>query len=186
MPLAMPMPETIQIKRYPNRRFYARQAKAYVSLQDIEQMVREGHTVEITDSQSGEDITRTVLAQIIMDQYPDRFSMFPTAMLHSILQANERVSDFLRDYFQGCLSYLEILRTQSVPPPVQQPMEWMKAWFEGVYPQMPIPGWPPRKSPASPRDPDPSDLQRRMEELEERLRQMENQSARKTPPPAKE
>lgn len=168
----MPTPITIQIKRYPNRRFYARQAKAYVSLQDIEQMVRDGHTVEITDSQSGEDITRTVLAQIIMDQHPDKFSMFPTAMLHSILQANEAASDFLRDYFQGCLSYLEILRNPGVPPPVRQPMDWMKAWFEGVYPQMPVPGWPPPRKPEPAPAPD-HDLRRRMEILEERLRQME-------------
>lgn len=164
--------ETIQIKRYPNRRFYARQAKAYVSLQDIERMVRDGHTVEITDSQSGEDITRTILAQIIMDQYPDKFSMFPTAMLHSILQANEAVSDFLRDYFQGCQSYLEILRNQSVPPPVQQPMDWMKSWFQSVYPNVPVPGWPGRKPTNPPSEPE-NDLRRRMEELEERLRKME-------------
>jgi polyhydroxyalkanoate synthesis repressor PhaR len=179
------MPEPIQIKRYPNRRFYARQAKAYVSLQDIERMVREGHTVEITDSQSGEDITRTVLAQIIMDQYPDKFSLFPTAMLHSILQANEAVSDFLRDYFQGCLTYLDILRNQSVPPPVQQPMEWMKAWFGGVYPGMPIPGWSARK-PANPSpDETANDLRKRMEDLENRLRQMEAEAGKRgeTKPP---
>ena len=183
----MPKPETIQIKRYPNRRFYARQAKAYVSLQDIERMVRDGHTVEITDSQSGEDITRTVLAQIIMDQYPDRFSMFPTAMLHSMLQANEAVSDFLRDYFQNCQSYLEILSNPSVPPPVKQPMEWMKAWFDNVYPQMPVPGWPPRKTPAGPPPADPEgDLRRRMEDLEERLRQMEAEARRKGAPEAGE
>jgi polyhydroxyalkanoate synthesis repressor PhaR len=166
------MPETIQIKRYPNRRFYARQAKAYVSLQDIEQMVRDGHTVEITDSQSGEDITRTVLAQIIMDQYPEKFSMFPTAMLHSMLQANEAVSDFLREYFQGCQSYLDLFRNQSVPPSVQQPVDWMKTWFQSVYPNMPVPGWPNRK-PATPAGEPDDDLRRRMEDLEERLRRME-------------
>lgn len=176
----MPKPETIQIKRYPNRRFYARQAKAYVSLQDIERMVRDGHTVEITDSQSGEDITRTVLAQIIMDQYPDRFSMFPTAMLHSMLQANEAVSDFLREYFQNCQSYLDLLGNQGVPPPVKQPMEWMKAWVESVYPQMPVPGWPPRPSRPSASPPEPEgDIRRRMEDLEKRLRQMEAEAERK-------
>lgn len=167
----MPEPETIQIKRYPNRRFYARQAKAYVSLQDIERMVRDGNTVEITDSQSGEDITRTVLAQIIMDQYPDRFSMFPTAMLHTMLQANEAVSECLREYFQNCQSYLDMLRSQSIAPQVPQPMEWMKAWFQSVYPNVPMPGWQARKPvPTEERD---GDLRRRMQDLEERLRKME-------------
>jgi polyhydroxyalkanoate synthesis repressor PhaR len=167
----------IQIKRYPNRRFYARQAKAYVSLQDIEQMVRDGHTVEITDSQSGEEITRTVLAQIIMEQHPDKFSLFPTAMLHSILQANEAMSDFLKEYFEQCLTYLDLLRVQGVAAPVQNPMEWMRAWMDRMYPGMPfpVPGWPPRK-PASQED----DLRRRMADLEARLRQMEGDASKRS------
>ena len=51
----------IQIKRYPNRRYYARNTSTYVTLQEIEAMIQSGMTVEIRDSQTGEDLTRSVL-----------------------------------------------------------------------------------------------------------------------------
>src|SRR3990170_8078321 len=76
--------ETIQIKRYPNRRFYARNTSKYVSLPEIEEMVRAGQTVDVRDSQTGDDITHPVLTQIIMDRQPEKIALFPIEMLHSI------------------------------------------------------------------------------------------------------
>ena len=61
----------ILIKRYPNRRYYARNTSKYVSLKEIEQMVQNGQTVEIRDSQTGDDMTQAVLTQIIMERYRD-------------------------------------------------------------------------------------------------------------------
>jgi len=169
----------IQIKRYPNRRFYARQARAYVSLQEIERMVRDGHTVEITDSQSGEEITRTVLAQIIMDQHPEKFSVFPTAMLHAMLQANEAVSDFLKEYFEQCVAHLDLLRGQGGPGPVPNPVEWMSGWMKRMYPGtvFPGPGWEAGKAPAG--GGSEKDLVRRMADLEARLQQMEGRTSKR-------
>ncbi|MBU6300360.1 MAG: hypothetical protein KGS60_02300 [Verrucomicrobia bacterium] len=161
----------IQIKRYPNRRYYARQAKAYVSLQDIERMVREGNTVEITDSQSGADITRMVLAQIIMEQHPDRFSVFPPAMLHAVLQANDAMSGFLREYFEQCLVYIEWLRRTGGSGAVPNPAEWMKGWMERMHP-----GSGREFTKAPPAD---ADLVRRMADLEARLQRMEGRATKK-------
>ena len=93
--------EPIRIKRYPNRRFYASHTSKYVSLTEIEQMICDGATVEIVDSQTGEDLTRAVLVQIIAERHPDKIAMFPTAMLHSILRANDVMVDFLHDYFRN-------------------------------------------------------------------------------------
>ena len=75
--------ESIRIKRYPNRRFYASHTSKYVSLPEIEEMIAGGLTVEIVDSQTGEDITRSVLVQIIAERHPDKMAMFPSAMLHA-------------------------------------------------------------------------------------------------------
>ena len=95
--------EPIVIKRYPNRRFYARHTSKYVSLQEIEEMVKSGKNVEIRDSQTSEELTRSVLTRIIMERQPEKMRLFPTDMLHFILRSNDVMSGFLRDYFQHSL-----------------------------------------------------------------------------------
>jgi polyhydroxyalkanoate synthesis repressor PhaR len=158
--------EPIQIKRYPNRRFYARTAKRYVTLQEIEEMIAAGETIEVTDSQSGENITRAVLTQIILDRQPEKIALFPVDMLHSIVRSNEVVSDFLRDYFQHSLTYLDYLqrhgtKTQSLA----NPMHWVKAWLDSFQPAEVQ-----EESPV----PEESDFSTRIAELEARLRQLES------------
>ena len=124
--------DVIQIKRYPNRRLYARHESRYISLQEIEELIRKGHTVEIRDSQSGEDLTGQVLAQIIMERHPDKMSLFPTDMLHSILRSNDVMAEFLRDYFQQSLTYLDYLqRHGNTVAQMTRPTHWIKAWLDG-------------------------------------------------------
>src|SRR5438552_18976734 len=77
------MPDApIQITRYPNRRFYTRSESRYVSLEEIEQMVRDGKQVEIRDSQTDEDLTRPVLTRIIMDRQPRKMRLVPIKRPH--------------------------------------------------------------------------------------------------------
>ena len=118
--------ERVQIKRYPNRRFYDRNASKYISLEEIEKLVRSGRKVEIRDSQSGEEITRSVLTRIILERQPDKMLLFPTDMLHFILRANEASTGFLRDYFQHSLTYLDYLsRHGSAASTLARPMHWV-------------------------------------------------------------
>jgi polyhydroxyalkanoate synthesis repressor PhaR len=168
--------EPIQIRRYPNRRFYARHASKYVSLQEIESMIQAGKTVEIRDSQSGEDLTRAVLAQMVLKQRPDKTSLFPTAMLHFILRSNDVTSNFLSDYFRHSLTYLDYLQrhgggeTRLTPP-----MHWIEAWLDSVAPQ------PPERPTAtesaeldaSANSESAAAMAQRIAELEERIRQLE-------------
>ena len=125
------MPESpIRIKRYPNRRFYASHASSYVSLGEIEELVRSGKDVEIVDSQSGDDITRAVLVQMIAEGHPDKMALFPSAMLHAMLRANDVMTGFLQDYFRNSLAYLDYLQRHGSAKSLQQPVHWMKAWLE--------------------------------------------------------
>ena len=123
----------IKINRYPNRRYYALNASKYVTLKEIEEMVQSGETIEILDSQSGEDLTRVVLTQIIMERQPEKMSLFPADMLHFIVRSNDAMSDFLRDYFRHSLTYLDYLQRHSSVTPLAQPMHWMKAWLDGIF-----------------------------------------------------
>ena len=89
-------PEVVSIKRYPNRRLYDRQARRYITLQDLEDLVLGGKKIEVRDSRTGDDLTRSILTQILLERHPEKMEMFPVAMLHGILQANDLVLDFLR------------------------------------------------------------------------------------------
>ena len=122
--------EHIRIKRYPNRRFYASHTSKYVSLPEIEELIRAGATVEIVDSQTGEDLTGAVLVQIIAERHPDKIEMFPPAMLHSILRANDVMVNFLRDYFRNSLVYLDYFQKHGASGSFEEPMHWMQAWLD--------------------------------------------------------
>jgi len=163
--------ESIQIRRYPNRRFYARSSKKYVTIGELEEMVRQGHTIEVRDSQSGEDLTRTVLAQIILERQPEKVALFPTPMLHFIVRSNEMMSQFLRGYFRDSLTYLEYLQKHGAAAPFSQPMHWMQAWLSGISPGRQFGG--PAAASAPPEDEDRRQLADRVEELEARIRQLE-------------
>jgi polyhydroxyalkanoate synthesis repressor PhaR len=58
----------ITIKKYANRRLYNTGSSTYVTLEDLAQMVKSGEEFVVQDAKSGDDITRSVLAQIIFDQ----------------------------------------------------------------------------------------------------------------------
>jgi polyhydroxyalkanoate synthesis repressor PhaR len=128
---ASAVPESpIRIKRYPNRRFYASHTSSYLSLGEIEELVRSGKDVEIVDSQSGDDITRSVLVQMIAEGHPEKMAMFPSAMLHAMLRANDMMNGFLRDYFRNSVAYLYYLQQHGAAGSLAQPVHWMKAWLE--------------------------------------------------------
>ncbi|MFV2066791.1 MAG: polyhydroxyalkanoate synthesis regulator DNA-binding domain-containing protein [Pirellulales bacterium] len=169
--------ERLLIKRYPNRRFYARHLSKYVTLEEIEQLIDDGRTVEIRDSQTGKDLTRAVLAQIIMERQPEKMALFPSAMLHSIVRANDLMSDFLKGYFRDSLTYLEYLQQHGSANPMAQPTHWIKAWFEGLGA---APGE--RSSPAATSAADAGELPQRVEELEQRIRELEAAAAGKQTP----
>jgi polyhydroxyalkanoate synthesis repressor PhaR len=137
-----------------------------VSLEDIERVISEGATVEIVDSQTGEDLTRSVLTQIILERQPEKMALFPADMLHFILRSNDLMADFLRDYFRQSLTYLDYLQSHGPTAAFSQPMHWMNAWLEQLS-----------QRPAAPRGtPDrEQELERRVAELEQRLRQLESQ-----------
>ena len=162
---------TIQITRYPNRRLYVRDQSKYVSLEDIEALVRQGQSVEIRDSQTEEDLTGLVLTRLILERQPEKMHLFPIDMLHFMLRSNEAMSDFLRDYFRLALPYMDYLQRHGATAlnVAQKPVHWIKAWLDNlVSPNSPSP------KPVQSGD-NADQLALRVAELEERLRQLEAQ-----------
>jgi polyhydroxyalkanoate synthesis repressor PhaR len=58
----------VTIKKYANRRLYDTESSSYITLDRLAQMVREGREFEVVDAKTGDDITRQVLTQIIVDE----------------------------------------------------------------------------------------------------------------------
>ncbi len=156
--------QPILITRYPNRRLYDRSQGRYVTLQEIAEQVRQGATVRVTDSKTGEDLTHTILTQIILEQHPERMELFPVAMLHMLIGANDLALGLLREYLNQSLGYWQMLQ-QATPGP---PLEWLRAFWPGLPPPAPKAESPPPEASA-----EAETLARRVAELERRLAQMQ-------------
>ncbi len=165
--------EPIKITRYPNRRFYDHSASSYVSLEDLERLIREGKAIEVRDSQSGEDLTRVVLGRIIMERQPEKMQLFPVDMLHFMVRSNTVMSDFLRDYFRHALPYLDYLQRHSAAAvsTLVQPMHWIKAWLDSIVPHKANGIEASAAKREVPRNPE--ELVDRVAQLEQRLRELE-------------
>ena len=74
------------IKKYPNRRLYDTCESCYIKLVEVKQMIEQGIPVKVIDSQSGEDITRTILLQIILEQESNKEPLFSTENLEKFIR----------------------------------------------------------------------------------------------------
>ena len=76
----------VVIKKYANRRLYDTESSSYITLDRLAEMVREGQEFEVVDAKTGEDITRQVLTQIIVDEEARGGStMLPVNFLKQII-----------------------------------------------------------------------------------------------------
>jgi polyhydroxyalkanoate synthesis repressor PhaR len=79
--------EPVTIKKYANRRLYNTGTSTYVTLEDLATMVKSGEDFVVYDAKSGEDITRSVLAQIIFEQEnKEGQSLLPIAFLRQLIR----------------------------------------------------------------------------------------------------
>jgi len=69
------------IKKYPNRRLYDTEKSSYITLASVYQLIREDVDFKVVDAESGDDITRSILIQIIIDQENGESPIFTTEML---------------------------------------------------------------------------------------------------------
>jgi polyhydroxyalkanoate synthesis repressor PhaR len=73
------------IKKYANRRLYDTESSSYITLDRLAEMVREGREFEVIDAKTGEDITRQVLTQIIVDEEARGSTMLPVNFLKQLI-----------------------------------------------------------------------------------------------------
>lgn len=89
------------IKKYPNRRLYDTEESKYITIEDIKKLVLENKEFIVKDVKSEEDLTRTILLQIIIEQEDDGEPLFTTQTLSHIIRFyGDSVQSVAGDYLQ--------------------------------------------------------------------------------------
>ena len=78
------------IRKYPNRRLYDTSAGRYVNLDDVANLIRQGDEVQVVDAKTGEDVTRVVLTQIIVEDAKEQPAALPLELLKGLILATDR------------------------------------------------------------------------------------------------
>ncbi len=95
------------IKRYPNRKLYDTEAKKYVTLDGISEMIRDGAEVVVVDHKTDEDLTAVTLTQIIFEQEKKRGNFLPKSVLTGLVRSG---GDTLNSLRRGLSIPLDILQ----------------------------------------------------------------------------
>jgi polyhydroxyalkanoate synthesis repressor PhaR len=74
------------IKKYPNRRLYDTQTSSYITLTDVKQLVLDADEFTVVDAKSSEDLTRSILLQIILEEEANGAPMFSSVVLSQIIR----------------------------------------------------------------------------------------------------
>jgi len=103
----------VTIKKYANRRLYDTESSTYITLDRLAQMVREGREFEVVDAKTGEDITRQVLTQIIVDEEArGGTTMLPINFLKQLIGLyGNSMQNFVPSYLEAAMDAFQ--RNQS-------------------------------------------------------------------------
>ncbi len=91
------------IKRYSNRKLYDIQESRYVTLEEVEELIRAGKEISVVDAATGEDLTSVTLAQIILENERTRRAGLPTAFLHQLVKHGEAWQEFVQKSLRASL-----------------------------------------------------------------------------------
>lgn len=96
------------IKRYPNRKLYDTESKAYITLDGIADLIRGGEDVQVLDHETGEDLTTVTLSQIILELEKRQASSLPKTVLTSLIRTGGDTLDIFRRSFYSSVGAVRI------------------------------------------------------------------------------
>jgi polyhydroxyalkanoate synthesis repressor PhaR len=101
------------IKKYPNRRLYDTESSAYITLTDIRELVMGSAAFVVRDAKSGDDLTRSILLQIILEEESGGEPMFTEAVLANIIRFyGNAMQSFMGDYLEKNVQTFMDLQTK--------------------------------------------------------------------------
>jgi len=119
--------EPITIKKYANRRLYNTATSSYVTLDDLCQMVKEDKDFVVYDAKSGDDITRSVLTQIIVEEESKGQNLLPIGFLRQLI-------GFYGDSLQSLVPRYLDHSMMSFAQNQEQMRSYMQNAFDGIFP----------------------------------------------------
>src|SRR5882672_4307014 len=130
----------LEIKKYPNRRYYDATHSRHLTLDEIRNLIQQGYDIQVTDAKSSADITAQVLTQIILELDTPKLDSLPVPLLVRLIRVNDQlVKDFIEKYFNQALkSFMDyqqtveeqIRRTHGLPSVFPSVSAWTKAMLE--------------------------------------------------------
>ncbi len=111
------MQQTVTIRKYPNRRLYDRTSRRYVNLDDVAEMIRQGVDVRVEDAKTGEDLTRVILTQIIVEDAKGQPTGLPLELLRQLILASDRAGqEFLMWYLKSAFETYQKVQATALSP----------------------------------------------------------------------
>jgi len=128
------------IKKYPNRRLYDTTTSSYVTLTEIKQLVMQGQTFVVRDAKTGEDLTRNLLLQIILEEESAGAPMFTEAVLANIIRFyGHAMQGHMGAYLESNLQSLMLMQSkmghqsQNIVSQMQEQMQKQTAQFLNAF-----------------------------------------------------
>ena len=135
-----PAAKRLEIKKYPNRRYYDATHSRHLTLDEIRSLIQQGYDLRVIDAKTSADITAQVLTQIILELDTPKLDSLPVPLLVRIIRMNDQlVKDFIDKYFNQALkSFLDyqqqvedqIRRTHGLPAVFPSVSAWTKAMLQ--------------------------------------------------------
>ena len=136
-------PAVVEIRKYSNRRLYDTSSSRYITLAELGDMIRDGVEIQVKDAKTGQDLTRTVMLQIILENEQD-MNLLPVSFLRKIIEASgNAVADSFRSTLVSTMELFtqlyedfqsqvtQMSRLGSVFPPMAfQWMNYLNRYFQ--------------------------------------------------------
>lgn len=171
-------PKRLEIKKYPNRRYYDATHSRHFTLEEIRGMIQQGYDIRVLDARTSADITAQVLTQIILEHDTPKLDSLPVPLLVRLIRMNDQlVKDFIEKYFNQALkSFMEyqqqleeqVRRSHGLPSAFPSVTAWTQAMLQPLASafgpkEVPVP------EPAAAGGADPASLEAQMRELREQI-----------------
>ena len=136
-----PAPEALRtIKKYPNRRLYDTETSTYVTLAEIKKLVMSASAFVVRDAKTGEDLTRSILLQIILEEETAGVPMFSEAVLSNIIRFyGHAMQGHMGAYLESNLQSLMMMQSkmghqqQNIMSQMQEQMQKQTAQFLSAF-----------------------------------------------------
>ncbi len=104
------------IKKYPNRRLYDTDTSSYITLTEIKQLVMESEPLQVVDAKTGDDLTRSILLQIILEEEANGSPMFTAPVLSNIIRFyGHAMQSLMGGYLEKNMQMLMEMQAPLVP-----------------------------------------------------------------------